>query len=211
MKPQTFGQLFDFYNRVVKLLYSAVQADNNMPQETLFEINAAFDHLARHWTEGEDEPFVAEKVYSHLKRGCLDIFKILYRDTIDDYKRLSTIDTSIIDNGRFDADLWSLVSEIKTGARDARRLEGKRAEENGIDEAFDRWSKVFENCEKLRENFINNPNVNWARHKTRMYGIKAFVLAIVASVVAGIIISPAVISWGKSLFSWVSTICHKTL
>jgi len=69
MKPQTFDQLFDFYDKVVKLLYSAVQADNNMPQETLFEINAAFDHLARHWTEGEDEPFVAEKVYSHLKRG----------------------------------------------------------------------------------------------------------------------------------------------
>jgi len=203
MKPQTFDQLFDFYDKVVKLLYSAVQADNNMPQETLFEINAAFDHLARHWTEGEYEPFVAEKVYSHLKRGCLDIFKIIYRDAIDDYNNLSAIDTSIIDNGRFDADLWSLVSEMKTGARDARRLEGRRAEDNGIDEAFDLWSKVFENCQKLREDFIGNPNVNWARRKTRMCSIKEFVFAVVASVVAGIIISPAVISWGKRLWDWI--------
>lgn len=200
MKPQSFGELFKFYYDVVKLLYSAVQANNSMPQETLFEINAAFDHLSRRWTEGEDEAFVSEKVYSHLKRGCLDIFKILYRDTIDEHKRLLEIDTSIIDNGRFDAEMLQLISQIKQGARDARRGEGRRSD-NDVDEAFGKWSEVFEKCEALRREYFLNPNVDWARRKTRMYSVKTFVFSVIASLIAGIALSPLVLGLLQQLWA----------
>jgi hypothetical protein len=53
--PQTFKEVFDFYNRYVKLLYCDVQATNVLPVEVLFELNAAFDHTSRHWVYGETE------------------------------------------------------------------------------------------------------------------------------------------------------------
>ena len=36
-KPSNFKELFEFYYTVVKLLYSAVQTTNKLPDETLFE------------------------------------------------------------------------------------------------------------------------------------------------------------------------------
>ena len=48
-EPTTFTELFEFYQNNVKLFYSAVQAENELPTEILFEINAAFDHLSRHY------------------------------------------------------------------------------------------------------------------------------------------------------------------
>lgn len=102
MKPKTFPELFQFYDDFVKILYAAIEAENELPQETLFEINAAFDHLSRHWISSQSEEHVVDKAYSHLKRSCLDIFKLFLRDTIDKHGRLTTLDTSIIDNGEFE-------------------------------------------------------------------------------------------------------------
>ncbi len=48
-RPTTFEELFAFYHQYVKLLYSDVQTQNVLPAETLFEMNAAFDHVSRHW------------------------------------------------------------------------------------------------------------------------------------------------------------------
>ena len=78
--PKTLAELFDFYFDEVKVLYAAVQAENTLPAEVLFEINAAFDHLARHWRHKEGEADAVAKTFGHLKRACLDIFKIRARD-----------------------------------------------------------------------------------------------------------------------------------
>ena len=50
--------VYQFYNDKVKVLYSEIEARNNvLPVELLFEINSAFDHLKRIHIDGarEDE------------------------------------------------------------------------------------------------------------------------------------------------------------
>ncbi len=92
-KPTTFSELFKFYHEYVKLLYSSVQAGGTLPIEILFELNAALDHISRHWAYHEDEASVVDKAYSHLKRSCLDVFKLKVRDAHDQFAELRKIDT----------------------------------------------------------------------------------------------------------------------
>ena len=69
--------VYDFYNEKVKIIYSEIEARNNvLPIELLFEIHSAFDHLKRIHVDGEAADEQAGKAYSHLKRGCLDAFKL---------------------------------------------------------------------------------------------------------------------------------------
>lgn len=199
MKPQSIKELFEFYNDYVKILYSAIEAENELPQETLFEINAAFDHLSRHWIFGQEEGHVVEKAYSHLKRSCLDIFKLFLRDTIDKYNQLKTLDTSIIDNGRYDKEMHALIHQIKNEAREARKAESHGKEDNENLKAFEIWAEVYEKCEDFNNRFFYNENLDWAKKKMRNYGTKAFVLSIIASLIAGILLSPLV----TKLFSFL--------
>ena len=46
--PANFGELFKFYHEYVKALCSSVQIEGSLPQELLFELNAALDHISRH-------------------------------------------------------------------------------------------------------------------------------------------------------------------
>jgi hypothetical protein len=125
--PNNLSELFAFYDERVKPLYSAIQSSNILPTETLFELNAAFDHLSRHWVSRFNEPEaeVIAKVYSHLKRSCLDIFKLKLKETLDLYRELLKIDLSLIDNGAFEKKLKQLVNEIKCGAQVARNNEAR--------------------------------------------------------------------------------------
>ena len=100
-KPKTVAELFQFYYKFVKPLYSSVQSENILPLETLFEIHAALDHLSRISYYKEDEGQAVEKAYSHFKRSCLDIYKLEVKSTVERYQELQQIDTSIIDNGDF--------------------------------------------------------------------------------------------------------------
>lgn len=50
--------------------------------EILFELNAALDHLSRHYTYKESEAEAVAKAYAHMKRACLDVFKITLRETL---------------------------------------------------------------------------------------------------------------------------------
>jgi hypothetical protein len=191
-RPASFKELFEFYYETVKPLYSTVQLTNELPVEVLFELNAALDHVSRHWAYGETEADVSDKAYAHLKRSCLDIFKLRLKDAIDQFRQLRNIDTSIIDNGEFDRRLINLMAEIKAGARDARAKEGNTQED---DEqaiyAFELWSPVYANCVSLEKDFFNNQHVDWARKKEsrskwveRGYG---FVLGVISSIIASFI------------------------
>lgn len=65
--PKNLNELFEFYYEFVKPLYSQVQVKNELPAETLFELNAAFDHLSRHWKYDQSEEEAVDKAYGHLK------------------------------------------------------------------------------------------------------------------------------------------------
>jgi hypothetical protein len=107
-EPKTIEELFRFYNDYVKVLYALVQTENMLPNETLFEINAALDHLSRKWIYQDSEAHVVDKAYGHLKRSCLDIFKLQVAEARVQYEELRKLDTSAIDNGEFDKKLHSL-------------------------------------------------------------------------------------------------------
>ena len=124
-KPQTIEDLFKFYHEYVKLLYSSIQADGKLPDETLFELNAALDHISRFWVYGEPESEVVHKAYSHFKRSCLDIFKLKVKDNAIHFSELRELDTSFLDNGDFDGKLIAARHKIKKNSIEARRLEGK--------------------------------------------------------------------------------------
>lgn len=181
--PTTIDELFDFYNTYVKVLYSAVQTENALPQEVLFELNAAFDHLSRHWIYREPEADVVRKSYGHLKRSCLDIFKISVREARTQFDELRKLDTSAIDNGQFDTRLIALFSDIRKGATSARRLEG-RGGGGSPGQAFDAWQPVYLACLKLESDFYHHNALDWA--KRRWWG-KYWKSAIASSALAGVV------------------------
>ena len=183
-KPTSFAELFAFYHNYVKLLYSYVQTEGALPNETLFELNAALDHVSRHWAFQESEAEAVDRAFGHLKRSCLDVFKLKLKEAARQYDELRRVDTSIIDNGQFERELRKLWQTIKQGATEARRLEGS---DKGP-RAFDLWEPVFVNCMNFERDFYFNSKVSWARRKGLLITIKnsllGFLLGILASLAA---------------------------
>ncbi len=115
-KPGNLDELFNFYYEDFKPLYNRLHIKGEPPLEMLFEINAAFDHISRHWYYQEAEAVAVDQSCRHLKRGAFDAFKIILLDTMDKYNELLGVDTSIIDNGEFDRSLKKLVAGIENTA-----------------------------------------------------------------------------------------------
>ena len=193
-QPETFVELFEFYQSKVKLFYSAVQAENELPTEILFEINAAFDHVSRYHVYGQSEEEVVAKAYSHLKRACLDVFKIILRDTLTMVAELEKLDISLIDNGAYEKELKALEHSIKQRAIEARRQEGEpmTAETDLEVPAFALWLPVFEDCLKLQEEFYYHPAVDWAKKKGRWMSSKALIISVIASGLVGVALTKLV-------------------
>jgi hypothetical protein len=184
--PQTFSEVFQFYSKYVKLLYCDVQATNVLPVEVLFELNAAFDHTSRHWVYGESEADVVKKVYSHLKRSCLDIFKLRVKETVEHHSELRKIDLSIIDNGKFEIKMRDLIHEIREGAKAARHQEGYTANDaDGFVAAFDHWEPVYENCVHFDRDFYRCKHVDWAKKKGFKISLKKFILGVITAGLVG--------------------------
>ena len=194
-EPKNFAEFFQFYHDYIKSLYSAVQVQNALPSEVLFELNAALDHIARHWTYQEEEARVVGKAYSHCKRACLDIFKIKLRETRKQYDELLTIDTSVIDNGDFDSSLRQLWHDIKTEATEARRLEGRAATDDDTIPLFEPWEKVFVKCERLGSEYYLHPKIEWAKKRAQKRSIYqrlnnwivGFILGVCGSILASVL------------------------
>ena len=129
-KPRTLQEFFDFYYSDFKPLYGHLQNLNEPPVEMFFEVNAALDHLSRHWQYGASEEDAVSLASAHLKRGCFDAFKIVLRETRDQYDKLLGIDTSIIDNGDFEKRMHQTMAAIATEARAARLAEGDSRDAN---------------------------------------------------------------------------------
>ena len=191
--PKTFKELFDFYNREVKKYYSHVQSENELPTEMLFELNAALDHVSRPYAyEGETEEEACKKAYGHFKRACLDSFKIRLRDTLRKHKELSKVDVTLIDNGQFKHKMNQLISDIKRGGINARRVEGKMRSDYSDYRvpAFEAWMPVIDNCLKFEDEFYLSPKIEWAKRKGRRLNWKTLVVGTLIGVVLTSLIKP---------------------
>jgi hypothetical protein len=185
-RPTTFSQLFDFYHSYVKLLYSAVQTQNTLPTETLFELNAAFDHMARHWSYGVPEQMAVSEAFGHLKRSCLDIFKLKVKEARRQYVILCALDTSTIDNGKYDQELHRLFNSIRRDATEARQAESLDDTEGSVP-AFERWEKVYVECTRLETEFFSHESLNWAKRKSLSRFIRQNLWGMLIGVVAALI------------------------
>jgi hypothetical protein len=193
-EPRNLPGLFTFYQDFVKLLYSRVQTENELPQEVLFELNAALDHISRIYVYEEDEARAVEKAYSHLKRSCLDIFKLKVKETKDHWDELRRAGIEVIDNGEFKRDAIALMAEIRKQAREARWLEGDRRNDDDAVAAFERWIPVYRDCERFEEEFYANKKVEWARSQNLRRRVTDWGTGIGIGVI-GSLIASALWSW----------------
>ena len=205
MPPKTLPELFKFYHDYVKPLYSGIQIRNALPHEVLFELNATLDHVSRMYTFGETEETAVSKAYSHLKRCCLDIFKLQVKEATKQFNELRRIDTSSLDNGDYDNRLMKLYNEIKISARIARQNEGDKRVDSGEEvHVFDFWQPVFDKCITFENEFYNHPKLDWASKRSKILKWKTFVLSIIASWIAGLLTKDYLVSFWKffvNLFS----------
>jgi len=107
-KPTTVEELVEFYYDKFKLIYDDAQLLNSPSIELLLEVHAAFDHLSRHWRFGQDLAASVDRAAGHLKRGTFDAFKLIVRDTRDQYDQLMRSNIGAIDNGEFERGLVQL-------------------------------------------------------------------------------------------------------
>ncbi|MBI5722974.1 MAG: hypothetical protein HZA50_03370 [Planctomycetes bacterium] len=184
-KPKDLRELFDFYYNDFKPLYCHLQSLNQPPLELLFEVNAAIDHLSRHWKYGDSLEDAIGQTCAHLKRASFDAYKIIIKNTVDHDDKLSDINTSIIDNGDFDRKRISLISEIKQGAAKARLAEGNSTESWHY--AYDLWQQVYIKCVEYDANYYLSNKVEWAKLKNRKYSIKALIASFIMGVISSLI------------------------
>ncbi len=197
-KPTTFHEVIGFYYDVVKPLYATASTINALPQETLFELNAAFDHLTRHWYYGEPPEEVIPKVYSHLKRSCLDVFKLHVKRATDQMAELRRFETGVIDNGDFDRGLIELYSRIHDRAQEARVAEGRPVRPGtGHDHVFSLWAPVYDDCITLDKKFYRREAVTWAKKR---HGRGAWRERIITGVLIGFVVG--VLSGIASTAAW---------
>lgn len=179
--------VYQFYNDKVKVLYSEIEARNNvLPVELLFEINSAFDHLKRIHIDGARENEEASKAFAHLKRGILDAFKLKLKYFNDDCKKLlgKKTDLRIIDNGTFLTGLFSARNQIVIKARNARLHEGQKDVEAAISE----WSEVSLLIDDVETKYFDSSKITWATKQSFLrFGISFFV-GIITGIISSVIV-----------------------
>jgi len=182
----TEKDVYLFYNDKVKILYSEIEARNNvLPIELLFEIHAAFDHLKRIHVDGEPEADCAEKAYSHLKRGTLDAFKLKLKYFNNDYAKLLKLKTDLrfIDNGKFLPSLLEKRKIIIGLAKEARLFEGK-----SDDNAFEKWYEVSGLIDQFEEEFFDSAKLQWAKKVNFIHDFRGFIIGIITGIIGSTIV-----------------------
>lgn len=185
--PKSQKELFEFYYEYVKPLYSETQLTNALPSEVLFEIHAAFDHLSRISYYREPARVALEKAYSHLKRSCLDLCKLKYKQTRDEYDELKGVDLALVNNGEFEGEMMRAFEEIRIAALEARRSEGDNLGPSGHEGAFDHWYPVYRSCVAFQRDYYRHPAIPWARKAVRRHRWQSRTEQLVISFLAGIV------------------------
>lgn len=178
--------VYQFYNDIVKVLYSEIEARNNtLPVELLFEIHSAFDHLKRIYIDNESEDKCCSKAFSHLKRGSLDAFKLKLKYFNDDYNKLmgKKTDLRIIDSGHYLVDLLKDRKEIINKARTARLDESKL----NVDIAFEKWCEVSGLIDSFEIKYFDSSKIQWAEKQSFFHFSANFWLGVLAGIISSII------------------------
>lgn len=184
----TEQEVYEFYNNTVKVIYSEIEAKNNtLPVELLFEINSAFDHLKRIHIDGESEDLQSQKAYSHLKRGCLDAFKLKLKYFNDDVSKIyrKKADLRIIDNGQYLADFIQAKADIFKTAKEARLNEGKMDTELALQE----WSHVSVLIDSFEDKFFNTEKLHWAEKQSFFHFNANFWLGVLAGIISSVVVT----------------------
>lgn len=181
-------EVYKFYNDTVKVIYSEIEAKNNtLPVELLFEINSAFDHLKRIHIDGDTEEFQAQKAYAHLKRGCLDAFKLKLKYFNMDVSRIynKKADLRIIDNGKFLSDFIKEKSDIFTVAKNARLSEGKKDTEQALQE----WCHVSVLIDSFENKYFDSEKIQWAEKQSFFHFNLNFFIGVLAGIISSVIVT----------------------
>lgn len=184
----TEKDVYQFYDSIVKVVYSEIEAKNNtLPVELLFEIHSAFDHLKRIHVNGELEDVQSEKAYSHLKRGCLDAFKLKLKYFNSDVNKIYSkkADLRIIDNGKFIVDFINAKSHIFQIAKEARLSESKK----NVDDAFEKWCQVSLLINDFEKEFFDASKIKWAEKQSFFHFNANFVIGVITGIISSIIVS----------------------
>lgn len=184
----TEQDVYNFYANTVKVVYSEIEAKNNtLPVELLFEINSAFDHLKRIHVDGEDENLQANKACSHLKRGCLDAFKLKLKYFNVDVAKIynNKADLRIIDNGSFLSEFINKKAEIFKVAKSARLNETKENTEYALKD----WSAVSTMIDSFEEEFFNMSKLHWAEKQSFFHFNVNFWLGVLAGIISSVIVT----------------------
>lgn len=184
----TEQEVYEFYNNTVKVIYSEIEAKNNtLPVELLFEINSAFDHLKRIHIDNESEDLQSQKAYSHLKRGCLDAFKLKLKYFNDDVSKIyrKKADLRIIDNGQYLADFIQAKAKIFKIAKEARLNEGKMDTELALQE----WSHVSVLIDSFEDKFFNTEKLHWAEKQSFFHFNANFWLGVLAGIISSVVVT----------------------
>ena len=182
----TEKDVYQFYTEKIKILYSEIEAQNNiLPIELLFEILAAFDHLKRFHIDNESEENCAAKAYSHLKRGALDAFKLKLKYHNCQYNKIMqpNKDLRLIDTGNFLPSMLNAHREITQTAKNARLTEGV----NDIDKAFENWEKTSLLIDDFEDTYFNSEKLDWAKTQNIVKKRNQFLMGIITGVFASAI------------------------
>lgn len=182
----TEKDVYQFYTEKIKILYSEIEAQNNiLPIELLFEILAAFDHLKRFHIDNENEEKCAAKAYSHLKRGALDAFKLKLKYHNCQYNKIMqpNKDLRLIDTGSFLPCMLNAHREITQTAKNARLTEGV----NDIDKAFENWEKTSLLIDDFEDTYFNSEKLDWAKTQNLVKKRSQFLIGIITGVFASAI------------------------
>lgn len=184
--PVNFSGLFSFYTTYVKTLYSTSVQQDEVPVKTLVELSIAFDHLADRWVRNSSEEYVVARAYERLVQACYAIFRLRVNKAKEQYRQLCKIDISSLDNGRFEPALQNLFNTIRSGEAEAIRLENSGL---GSEKAsLDQWQQVFNDCNRLEQEFYFNPSLNWAKklglETTIRHHLVGFIIGVLSSIVA---------------------------
>jgi hypothetical protein len=184
----TIADVFEFYNKYVKPVYSKIEAKGNvLPIQLLFEIHSAFDHLKRSIIDHQPEEECCKCAKSHLKRGLLDAYKLELKFFNDDYNKLTGLKAQLglIDSGRFLLGLVGAREKVVQSAKKARLVD-----KENIDILCDAWSDVSLAIAEIEDKFFSRQaDIEWTIIQNKKSWWRSFRDNIVGNLIAAGIIS----------------------
>lgn len=186
------NQIYSEYINDLKPLIAYVEHNySKFPKGVLKEFRDVFDHIARLYTEDEDEKYyidTLDKAANHFSRLKLDIYKYLCdyekKKISSWHNKYSKYDLSVIDNGDFWQDIVDGFDNCEVIFFNGRNIEHKDvvAACNFYQQYLNEADKIFECIEGKRD--LIKKAVFKQRKASFISGFFGFILGIISSIIA---------------------------